>query len=233
MFLTILCGCQYGFYPPDKVENISDLAYDDNPAAGFTIYLEEADGLEPYIVLSNNHYGGNTLLLRKDALEEYIVFHERNNAYYAESYIDSYLNTTFYEALSEELQELILESDVEICKKSPNEHETETIKRHIFIPSCTEVGIEAGIITKEGSPISYFEMYGYVASIDGEPVSSWLRTTYDWGSGLAWTINLERVIGGIGVEWASHVRPMFCLSADTPVQKITDNEQEIYVLQYK
>ena len=95
LVILIFSGC----HSRKEVTKISDLAYDENKESGYTVYIQENSKYVPYLVLTNN-YNGNTLLLRKDILDELRAYNDYF-AYYKDSIIDKYLNNEFYNLLGE------------------------------------------------------------------------------------------------------------------------------------
>ena len=105
--LTVIWGV-YALVQLNRQVTVKEIAFDNilsiiNKLDGYTVYLKEKGGYEPYLVLSKNYNGyGNVLLLRKYLLDEERIFNEekRWGAYYEDSKIDSYLNTEFKQTLS-------------------------------------------------------------------------------------------------------------------------------------
>ena len=96
--LTVIWGV-YALVQLNRQVTVKDIAFDNilsiiNKLDGYTVYLKEKGGYEPYLVLSKNYSGyGNVLLLRKYLLDEERIFNEAEGygAYYEDSRIDSYL----------------------------------------------------------------------------------------------------------------------------------------------
>lgn len=225
-----LVGCSTKTDP----STIGELAYDINKTHGYTTYVKENNQYVPYLVLTND-YNGNTLLLRKEALPQDCQFskvNDNDNDYYAESNVDSYLNSEYYNTLSDSVKEIITTSKIQITKDYPDISEVEEIERKIFLLSCTEVNIDLSIVNTEGIPLEYFAKKEHMLCQNGENyVGWWLRSNYLPERSMVCCISDAGVIGGEGVQYSGGVRPAFCIpSSSTIIKKQISSDLEGYVL---
>lgn len=153
-----------------SMKTIDDLSYDNNSKENYIVYIEENNVYEPYLVLTSD-YGGNVLLLRKNLMTESRPYKENKTglwasheygSYYEDSSIDEYLNSEFYERLSQSVKDALVESEIEITDKG-SYHSMErisiNISRKIFLLSLEELGAvgSSSISVKEGKPLKCFE----------------------------------------------------------------------------
>ncbi|HBT95903.1 MAG TPA: hypothetical protein DEB24_07425 [Coriobacteriia bacterium] len=128
-----------------EVTVMSELAYDANPSLGYTVYLEEAGALIPYLVLTDDYNdSGNTLLLRKHTMDEVRRYHPIEagaTSYYNGCEIDTWLSTEFVSMLSGlNIETSSINITVEnTYGASPHRGETEYIDREVFLLSRGEV----------------------------------------------------------------------------------------------
>ena len=124
-FVLLLAACGLAVWLkawPRQNNTVADRAYSWRTGDDCLVYIEESGGFEPYIVLTAD-YGGNALLLRKFLLPDKMPFNENEShgwgfsdfgGYYEDSTIDKYLNTFFYDTLSQTTKDAIVESNVVI-----------------------------------------------------------------------------------------------------------------------
>lgn len=227
-FIAILTSCSGKQL---QAVTVSDLAYDANKIQDQTIYIKENQTYIPYLVLTKD-YNGNTLVLRKEILDQKYPFSNEDDDYYAESYVDSYLNSDYYKCFSENMKKIIQNSEIEIAAEYPNDETIETIERKIFLLSCTEVNIDMGITIREGVKLKYFEKSKNLLCKTGESYVGWkLRSNYLPERGMSWNISAEGVAGGESVQRLNGIRPAFCISSSTKVtKKQVSSSKEGYVL---
>ena len=228
---VLLCGCKAGNQHTELTQ-IGQLANPRLHAEDRLIYLQEQEQWIPYEVLSAD-YDGHTLLLRQELLEQPCAFSADDSSYYADSAIDSYLNTVCMESFSPRMQQEIADTRIEICKPFPHEQETETIVRKLFLLSASEVDIDMEIVTKEGQPLEFFKNHDhYAVQVNSRQMGWWLRSAYTMDRGLAWHIQPDGTVGGNAVQLQSGVRPALCISSSVPIEKrrLTEHK-EGYVLQ--
>ncbi|MTD41803.1 hypothetical protein GIX45_24935 [Erwinia sp. CPCC 100877] len=237
--LLLLWGI-WGVIQMNKPLTIKDIAYDNllsvvNKFEGYTVYLKENGGYEPYLVLSKNYNGeGDVLLLRKYLLDEPQIFNSEDGygAYYEDSKIDQFLNSQFISSLNKFEQNQIVTSNIEITAKSSVStvgNETLNIFRKVFLLSHTEIAAgKSGHAPKEGKKLLYFMgFHPYAATTkQGEAISYWLRTPYtEWGM-TTWGVS-ERgdVTYSAHLNFMGHklfkfgVRPAFCVAKDTKIER--------------
>ena len=203
---------------------LGDIAYDVNKDYGYRVYIKEDDKYCPYLVLTNN-YNGNCLLLREYLLNEFTYYNLSGEygSYYKNSHIDEYLNNVYYQRLSDDLKNIIINSQIEITTKNAidtHKKETEIISRKIFLLSANEVNSGlAYILVKEGPVLSYFkDMDNRLALYeDGKAMSWWLRTPALEDGNTVIAVGYDKSIGIGGINgpegpYESSIRPAFCLS---------------------
>ncbi|MBR6515016.1 MAG: hypothetical protein IKT46_09325 [Clostridia bacterium] len=149
---------------------------------------------------------------------------DKKSSYYANCDLDAYLNQEFFYSLSCNLQELIPETDIEITSKESIGscgYITKTIKRKVFLLSCTEVGLKNNsLLVSEGEKIDFFNTSAHlIAFQNNSPSSWWLRSSYTWYRNAAWAIGSNGKIGSGDVSALNGVRPAFCIKGDIEVYK--------------
>jgi hypothetical protein len=240
-FLLLLGGCV--FSPPSPPETLGDIAYDVDKRHGYTVYITENDEPTPYLVLTDD-YNGNVLLLRERVLDEAVKYNdpEREDGYYEGRYpgfyknsnIDVYLNETFLPWIDAELQDSIVDSEITItAEESLGTHgkAVEQIIRKSFLLSYTELGYEENIIHRiEGKSLKYFEDDSdRRIAYDSKEASPWLlRTPVTSLFNSSYRIDPEGWLTGGGANYASGVRPAFCLPRDLPIEQQEINGELVY-----
>ena len=127
---------------------IGELAFD--VSRGYvdnTIYIWEGRELVPYLVLTANYHGDNTLLLRKEALPEKVQL-GKYEAYYPAFYVCDYLNGEFADSIKAD----IVEVTIPVVNKKQTD--IEYVRQKVFLPSAAELGIETEI--QEGWKMNFF-----------------------------------------------------------------------------
>lgn len=234
LLLVVLIFCVYG---SDKNLTLEKIAYDKsfrNPV----VYIKEDNGYAPYLVLTSN-YDGNVLLLRKYVLPESMPYleheplwsHFEYASYYEKSDIDKFLNTDFLETLSPDVRAAIVDTTIEVTDiESYDEwnYATHMIERKVFLLSTVELGVrgfDGSITTAEGKPLKYFRNKVYTKKIaykeDGTASAYWTRTPDLMETCFVLYIG-SKGIDAITPEYNLGVRPAFCMSRDTVVQKSDD-----------
>lgn len=223
VLIVLLSGCN----STKEISKISDLAYDENKESGYTVYLQEDSKYIPYLVLTND-YNGNTLLLRKETLDESKQYSDYI-AYYKDNIVDKYLNDEFYELLGYKEKETILYSNIEITKEDATSMESdregvEEINRRVFLLSVTEVGVkDLGILKKEGKAIKYFiNVNNRVAYKDRKSQSWWLRTPCLSYDSCPFGILYDGTLATSNSYDECGIRPAFCINKNTKV-KLSNN----------
>ena len=227
---VLLCGCTGGkqLFQPDR---LGQLANPRLPEDDRVICLQENEQWVPYLVLSSD-YEGNALLLRQELLDEPCAFSTDDSSYYADSAADRYLNTVCLERFAPAFRQNIADTPITICKSFPQEQETETIVRKLFLLSASEVNIDMEIVTKEGQPLDFFKNPDhYAVKVNSRQMGWWLRSSYTMDRGLAWHIQPDGTVGGNAVQIPSGLRPALCVDASAPIEKrMLDGQTEGYVL---
>lgn len=221
-----LCACNGS----ESVTKISDIAY--GKSTDNTVYILENEHYVPFLVLTNDYYG-DTLLLRRDVkspgrFNEYSSFYENSE-------IDHYLNHGYLEEISSALPHIQLTNldvtDEKALGKSGTE--TKTIKRNVFLLSCTEIGIDSVVnMGDEGLCLSYFsESENRIAYRDGSVSSWWLRTPNTYYRSCVYVVGDNNKIGFSNAYDNNGIRPAFCVKNDSKIELkdgIVDN-QMVYV----
>ena len=205
--------------------------------------IEENGCLMPYLVLSDE-YNDNCLLLREYLLDETIHYNSNSlySAYYENSEVDNYLNNEFFSILSDELKDIIVNSDIVITSKDSLRicgTESIVITRKIFLLSYTELGgNKSATCVEEGNKLNYFKNYDsrIAKHVSGE-VNSWsLRTPNTWYGNIAYGVTADGGIGMYGTGGAENnnigVRPAFCLNGENAIIKSPDYSGDncLYIL---
>lgn len=222
--------------PKDQSMTVGDISFENDNQQGCRIYLEESNNLVPFLVLTSD-YNGNCLILREYLLDDDVSYNVSGEygSYYNGSKIDSFLNDDYYFRFSEKLQQLIVNSEIEITsKKAIDTHadDIETIRRKIFLLSANEIDSSLGYIAlKEGEPLSYFkDIQNRIATFNNLEGGPWiLRTPALSDRNTIFGIAPDGCIGIGGInsitgDDESTVRPAFCIPSDTPV--ILNNNEE-------
>ena len=183
------------------------------------LYLPEGNRWAAYEV-ADRDYGGRLLLLRREALPERVAFGAEDTAYYPQSGVDAFLSTEFLDLFPDWVQAELCDTQIEVCRKFPDNSQTEFITRKAFLLSATEAGIEMDIVTKEGSPLSFFRDRSRhcIRDDDGAETGWWLRSTYTSDRGLAWHIQANGTLGGRTVRQPSGIRPAVCVEPEIPCE---------------
>ena len=233
----ILGGCK----PPSMLR---DIAYDVNKKSGYTVYIAENEEYVPYLVLTKD-YNGNCLLLRERLLDEPRRYHPngRYAAYYETSEIDGYLNNEFFDTLSSEVRNIIINSEIVITAKESLAvcgTETKTIERAVFLLSYSELGGEKSS-TKlvEGKQLSYFKSDdSRIARYSSNRVGSWtLRTVNTWEDNFVCGVTIDGVAGSGGIggglgDYVNGIRPAFCLPGDTAIYTDEVDGETVYFIRF-
>ena len=201
----------------------------------YTVMIKEQGKYVPYLVITDEYDDGETcLLLRKYLLDEYMRYGESdqfNPSYYGRSELGKYLDEEFIKNFSQEMQGMILESDVEISTYdsiSTMDEETEYIKRKIFLLSYYELNFEYNRTKNlEGKPLRYFDSVERKIAYeeDGEKGEWWLRTPELRSNSVVMGVTMNGEGAGCGICGGSFyyklgVRPAFCLPRDTSIIEV-------------
>ena len=212
------------------------------------VYVEETEGLKPYIVASTD-YNGTTLLLRKYVLNEQRRMNDHYSSY-ENCEMDKFLNTEYYDSFPEKTKEIILETEIESCQRdhmwASRPLKSNLIKRKIFLLSGTETNNDDIVVAPtEGKVLDYFNVnrgeyfrehghYKYLTYTEGGTAQSWwTRTPCTSENILFYYFDFED--GSMGISSAcyeSSVRPAFCISNDTPIEKTDISGESVYVIKY-
>lgn len=198
------------------------------------VYIKENGQLVPFFVLTDD-YSGNTLLLRKNVLDE----PRRINAYsavYEDSEIDMFLNNEYVGCLEEIAPHIVL-SEVEVTKADAlgiSGDGTETIQRNVFLLSCYEVGIDAPVnMAREGHMLDFFKDENNRRCYVGENGASWwLRTPNTYYDSCTYVVGGENTIGFSNAYDKNGIRPAFCVKNDLRIELRSGIEENrpVYVV---
>ena len=195
---------------------------DDGIQSG-TVFVLENDIYQPYLIV--DYDSGNYCLLRKNLLEQQMVFNdaERYTSYYANSMIDQYLNGPFLESLGAAVRDGIVESQITIVADNSIGicgNETETILRRVFLPSRMEItGYSTKMSPPEGRQFPYLkEEQRLTSNLDGTHCIWWLRSPNTWYDNALFIITQDGSTNyvsttGISGDTVLGVRPAFWVSA--------------------
>lgn len=199
------------------------------------VYILEKNEYSPYIVVSNN-YNGNTLLLRKEVLENSKRFNSYSSLYEG-SEIDDYLNGEFLSRLGD-YSAIIKKTAIEVTKDSSigcSGQETYFIERKVFLLSYYEVCSDKNSnAAKEGAHLNFFRKdENRIALKSGQTHSWWLRTPDTYYMSCPYCVATNGKINAPNAFDFCGVRPAFCVSGNTPIVKtsIAMGEQSVFVLQ--
>ena len=217
-------------------DELKDIVYEDTDMAEgeYTVMIKEQGEYVPYLVITDNYNGSkNCLLLRKYLLDEFRRFDEFAEVctYYGDCELDAFLNEEYINMYSNEIQNMMIESKVEITAYLgvvSGELLKKNIKRKIFILSYEETcNDEDSSIVKEGEPIKYFEERAHLIATksNGESAIYWLRTPDPYYESAVCAISddglcLVSGISGGSFEYEHGVRPAFCLPRNTKIVEV-------------
>lgn len=210
-----LCACS----GEKEMKKVSDLAYDKADSINY-IYVMENGKYTPFLVLTDD-YNGNTLLLRKEILDENRRINNYSS-YYANSEIDLYLNEEYLKSLTE-ISQQVTTSNVEITSEDSlgvSGTDTETIERCVFLLSCNEVGISDSVnIASEGEVLEFFrneenrKLYANEKSL-----SWWLRTPNTYYLSCTFVIGDNNKLGYTNSYDQNGIRPAVCVNGDLRIE---------------
>ena len=201
----------------------------------YTVMIKEQGEYVPYLVITDDYDDSETcLLLRKYLLDEYMRYGESdqfNPSYYGRSELGEYIETEFIKRFSQDMQGIILESNVEISTYdsiTDLDEETEYINRKIFLLSYYEMGYEYNRTKNlEGKPLEYFNSTERRIAYeeDGEKGEWWLRTPELRSNSVVMGVTMNGEGAGCGISGGSFdyelgVRPAFCLPRDTSIIEV-------------
>ena len=230
--MILFCSCGEN----TRMKTISELAYNRTGAID-CVYILENDDYVPFLILTED-YGGNTLLVRHDVLDEPRAISDYSS-YYGSSEIDSYLNDEYIDCLPDISRQIVI-SNIEITNEDAlgkSEISTETIDRKIFLLSCNEVGIKDSVnIAEEGDELEYFKNPEQrVVYMNGEAYSWWLRTPNTYFLSCTYVLGDNNKIGYTNSYDINGIRPAFCVDGDTPIELTSEikNGESVYVFSLK
>lgn len=208
---------------------VSDYAFDGNPFADCTVFVEEAGALVPYLVLTADYNGsGKTLLLREHVMDEPRTYNpnQQGNSYYGGSEIDEWLSGEYLSLLS---GVDAAEVPIEISTRDSLNRcglDVETIHRKAFLLSWLEVGGPEGVtIAPDGKELAYFVWNRAIATRSdgtGEPYA--LRSAVTCYNTMYSVAKADGKFGGAGLEYKLMVRPAFYVESDAKVELVRDGE---------
>jgi len=223
----------WGYLKPLKT--LGELAYDANARHGYTIYIEEETGYQPYLVVTRNYGEENhVLLLRTNLLDEDQPFNQNfeDELIYENSSIDVYLNEVYLETLGSETKNQIQTTTVnatpwtEWDKSAEDELPKEIIQRKVFLLSNMELGTEERENIQKEEPLQYFmdNTQHLLATYKEGAKSSWLLRTGDKEPTII-SSSGRHVSAFPLIYYATYpagIRPAFCLDGDIKIVKNKD-----------
>lgn len=234
VLIWILIGlCHIVKKPLEKqgFEKVSDLAYAGSGREEPIVYIEEKEGYQPYLVLTNN-YNGKTLLLRKALLSEDRRVNQYSS-YYEQSEIDIFLNEEFIHGMPQYMIDLIEETEIQILDErclNRIDDKVVSLSRKVFLLSYIELGYdENGHVGIEGKPLDYFKHYENRRAADekeGRACSWWLRSADSTYDSCVYAVGPEGEIGSTNAFGLNGVRPAFCIDGSIRIRK----QGGVYVL---
>lgn len=225
----MLSSCTTEQIPENTLQSIAFVNNADE--SDYTVMIKEYNEYVPYLVLTDDYNETKTcMLLRKNLLDDYHIYNENVNdaGYYGNSEIDRFLNNEVYKSYTNELQNLILTTKLEVTSKESLEFGAQNVReinRKIFLLSNTEAGYYSDSSRlKEGEWIKYFNSgeRRIAAKENGDIASWWLRTPNAAYENVVLGVSVDGIScsGGIAVLgdiWEDGVRPAFCLPRDTAI----------------
>jgi len=241
--IALFTSCE-SKHTPKAPTVLSDIAYKNSDSANYTVYLLENNTYVPYLVVTEN-YDGNCLLLRQNCLDTPMTYNPVDTikpSYYEDCQIDVFLNTDYKKCLSDYTNNSLVDVDLIITTENSIGrcgNDLSTIKRNIFLLSLEELGYADGrILLMEGHELTYFkDKNNCIAATDSGALCQWyLRTPDTWGEEIISYIDIDGTYGTTGVttikgDTMNYIRPALCLPKDTPIYKITINEQNVYAIE--
>lgn len=197
------------------------------------IYVLEKSCYVPYFIVDPD-YDGGTLLLRRDLLDTPMRFSDYS-AYYEDSEIDRYLNSTYLESLAG-IASLIRETNVEITDNASlgiSGNNTTRIVRNAFLLSCTEIGVDDSVnCGREGTPLRFFQNGAHRFAFSGNTAMSWwLRSPSTYYLSCPYSVGPDGRIGSGNAYDLNGIRPAFCVESSAKVTLRRDilNDRAVYV----
>lgn len=215
LFTLLLAQCVLNH----RVICIRDLARRNGFRQDSLIYVLEDSSYVPYFVVDTD-YDGGTLLLRQDILDTPMCFSDYS-AYYENSEIDQYLNSTYLESLAG-IASLIRETNVEITDKASlgiSGSSTTRILRNAFLLSCTEICVDDSVnCGREGTPLRFFRNGVHRSAFSGNMAMSWwLRSPSTYYLSCPYSVGPDGRIGSGNAYDLNGIRPAFCVESSAKV----------------
>lgn len=193
-------------------------------AEGSIVKIEESAGLREYYVACHNYESdlngeGRTLLVRKESyLTTAQKWHTSNVNSYDSSYIDTYLNDTYFLVLSEQLQGKIKPTTFYYTSKVDNT--VKTLTRKAFLLSVTELGFTNTSANVEGSVLPTADilriMYKEVGTTS--KADYYTRTPYNTSNtSYVFYVKSDGTLDKQAASTGELVRPCFTIDANTTV----------------
>lgn len=214
-----LCSCSVPSNP--VIKNIAYNKINSDNKSDYTIYLRENNSYVPFLVIDNDYYG-NTLLLRKDVLEQPRRISEYTS-YYENSEIDAFLNSDYLNYFDENTRSKILDSVLEITNNDSigcSGTKSTVILRKSFLLSFTEINCSGPNSAPEGKNLKFFKNPdNRIANCNGAKTTWWLRTPNTYYVSCTYSVGCDKDIGIGNSSDANGVRPAFCVDGSTKIVK--------------
>lgn len=229
VLLFMLGGCTN-----KQSQMLGQLAYNETKNEN-VLYIQEEGVYVPYLIVTNN-YDGKTLLLRQYALDQMQIMNEYEAAY-ENSSIDEYLNNDFYDRFSDQVKNLVKDTNVEILTKESLEQaasDTYIIQRNVFLLSYTELNYsDNGHVGKEGEPLIFFKNpENRLAKTETGQYETiwWLRSADSLYFSCFYAVGVDGQTGNTNAFDENSIRPAFCLDGDLSIKEMGTDGVKGYIL---
>ena len=156
---------------------------------------------------------GRTLVVRKDVYDNRVWNSDNVNGY-ANSTIDSWLNSAYKNLLDVDIRSLIGTTKIRYTLGNGNWN-VSTLERSVFLLSLTELGESHTYANTEGSALPIAPTLR-IAYHNGSATTQWTRSLVTGGEvSLAWALDSDGVIGGDYCSSTHGSRPVFTLPSTT------------------
>lgn len=190
---------------------------------GSKIIIDEADGVQGvYSIVHHGYNEGLCLLWRDNCVATTSAFNQNEDTFLADNYgkLDAYLNSTFYNTLPEETKPYIVPAIYPTLDKRLYGTIT-NIERYVCTPSVREIKETTGAEEWHGVPFDYLDT---VACNE----IYWTRSVDTSSAGYAYRISDTGESYTYGRDYASGVRPCFCV-LETQLVVLSDDDTH-YIL---
>ena len=173
---------------------------------GYVFQLHENGQAVDFIKVSNNYSPGGVALVRKNAIQEQLMWASSYGGAYDGGTLDTWLTNTYLPTIDENQQ--LIEANVETYSGRDNSTSIEVLKRKVFAPSLMEIG--GSTSDDDGSKLEY--------DLLSSDAGGYYWTRSPGGSGAytqAWYVNQSNSVAQQNKTNYCWVRPMVVLPAET------------------